>query len=479
MTDSLQEIAGRFGLRRSGTRHIGPCPKCGGSSTTDKFVLFADGGFKCFACDFKGDRIKWLRDMEGLSCKQAHDQEGIGCSVSCPHYGPCRDGQPVARRPVRSVSLPPSAAPASGVPVLHAGKAPDPRWQTWAQALLLKAKATLAHRPDDLSWLEARGIPSSLVDHFGLGWLAHDQRVKRADIGLPEVEGKDKLWIPAGLLIPVFDRISQIHRLRVRRTPESRERFLSERKYEWIRGSGIEPLCLGFNLAAPRGVVIVEAELDALAVASAHPAVVVIALGTVAGGLPEWQRRICDQAPVILVALDADLAADGGSGAGPKAVQRWAATFRQAKFWPVPAGKDPGDYVKDHGGDLHAWVEAGLPPTVAQKAPIPPTAAPLQDSSFSPDSRQRGEGGECQKGVEEYRILTLTDGTEICVTSDKDLWIQLSDEGQIVFSDHELERLKMVLAGMGATERIEAVGRVVDAKRVFGSAYICRGEMTA
>ena len=102
MNAPTHDIAAEYGLRKSGNRHVGPCPQCGGSKDSDKFVLFPDGGFRCFACDWKGDRIKWLREMENMSCRQAHDAIGKDCSPSCQNYGPCRNGEPVRRRP-RSV----------------------------------------------------------------------------------------------------------------------------------------------------------------------------------------------------------------------------------------------------------------------------------------------------------------------------------------------------------------------------------------
>lgn len=54
MHNAAHDIAAKYGLRKSGNRHTGPCPKCGGSKDSDKFVLFTDGGFRCFACGFKG-----------------------------------------------------------------------------------------------------------------------------------------------------------------------------------------------------------------------------------------------------------------------------------------------------------------------------------------------------------------------------------------------------------------------------------------
>ncbi len=396
MNAANNDIAADHNLRRSGNRHVGPCPQCGGSKDSDKFVLFADGGFRCFACGWKGDRIKWLREMENMSCRQAHDEAGKECSPSCPNYGPCRNGEPVKRRP-RSVR--PMAGPSQGVlPELSANQ-PSSAWQAWGMELVAKAQANLAKEAEEIRWLESRGIDGAMADRFRLGWLGHDMRVDKQTLGLPVEGDKDRLWVPGGLVIPIFSADGQLHRLRIRRPPEARERFLSDRKYVWIKGSGNLPMVMR-PADKVRGAVIVEAELDAMAVAAAHPEVLVVALGTVAGGIDAGLCAELGKCPVILVALDADPGKDGKLGAGPEAVKRWRATFRQARFWPMPQGKDPGDFVRDHGGDLRAWVESGLPPVIAPSKPvekqeIPSTpATALQDSSFSPEQRSTGEGGE-------------------------------------------------------------------------------------
>jgi len=384
MHSAAQDIAARYGLRKSGSRHVGPCPKCGGSKDSDKFVLFSDGGFRCFACGFKGDRIKWLREMESMSCREAHDAEGKDCSPSCPNYGPCRNGEPVRRQP-RSVQPRwdgnPEVLP--GVTVSE----PGVTWRTWADRLLKKAQQALARESEEIRWLESRGIGPVLIDRYRLGWLTHDLRVDRGELGLPVEEERKRLWVPGGLVIPIFDSNDGIHRLRIRRPPAAREKFLPDRKYVWIKGSGNLPLVLRPS-GSLRGAVIVEAELDAMAVAAAHEDVLVVALGTVAGGIDVGLQAMLEECPVILVALDADPAREGKPGAGPASVKRWRQSFRQARFWPMPAGKDPGDFVRDHGGDLHQWVESGLPPA------LPGPASAPQDSFSSPERRSSGEGGK-------------------------------------------------------------------------------------
>lgn len=381
MTFAPADIAARYNLTRRNGRYAGPCPKCGGSKTSDKFSLRDDGGFKCYgSCGFKGDAITWLREMEGLSCPDAHESADKRCELTtCPVYGTCRmgDGSGKIAKKRNLTSVAPVAA--ASVKPLSTAETRDPEtlWQDWAAEFVQKSATALEKNKQALAWLAARGIDASVNTgiEWGLGWSARNGKVDRADIGLPvEADGKPHLWIPAGLVITTFDAAGHVHRLRIRRTDADRAKFLPDLKYVWLQGSGTAPMIIVPD-GESRGAVIVEAELDAIACASAHPGVTVIALGTVSAGLPASVRAQLDAAPVILVALDADPGKDGKAGAGPAAIKAWLGEYRKAKYWPVPAGKDPGDYVKDHGGNLHPWIEAGLTPPLRAADPATPGQA--------------------------------------------------------------------------------------------------------
>lgn len=369
--------------------------------------------------------------------------------------------------------------PAARAAAVRTASASDPagRWQAWATELQAKASASLQLRLPDLEWLAARGISAEAASWAGLGWLAQDIRPDRASIGLPpERNGKNNLWVPSGLVIPTLVD-GRIHRLRIRRTPQDRERLLPDLKYYQVEGSGRAPYAI--EPSGPlRGVVIVEAELDAIACADAHPDVMAVSVQTAAGGVTEALRALIASAPVILLALDAD---SGDSPAGPKAVRAWMDAHRQARFWPVPSGKDPGDYAAQ--GDLRSWIEAGLPPKIA--APAAPAAAPAQPevpAAVVPAIQDqplplvdKTLGGE---GVRHY-ILSLPGGVEVDVVNNQALWEQLVAAGRLVFSEWELRRLQAACEGMEADTRAEAVRAAVDAKELFPWAYVCRGEVVA
>ena len=70
--------------------------------------------------------------------------------------------------------------------------------------------------------------------------------------------------------------------------------------------------------------------------------------------------------------------------AGAKGMPFWARTYRTARRWPVPKGKDPGDAFRE-GWNLADWIRIGLPPVFApapvQEAPAPLPAAPAPEKS--------------------------------------------------------------------------------------------------
>jgi len=471
----LAAIADKHHLRRGNGRYSGPCPKCAGSAASDKFRIKDDGGYKCFACDFKGDIITWLREMDGMSCPEAYVAAGLECTrTSCGVRANCRMGGGTGRQAaprVKASVTPVRAAAAPSLPLTDE-KNPAQRWQDWAWQLMAKGRAAIDSQPAVIDWLAARGIDQTACN-FCLGWLDHDRQVERAAIGLPAREdGKTTLWVPGGLLIPIFDACGAIHRIRIRRTNQARAKFLPDLKYVWIEGSGTSPLVLRPQ-APSRGTVVVESELDAMACRAAHDEMTVIALGTVSAGLPAELRLELQSSPVILVALDADAAKAGKKGAGPAAIAAWTTLYRQARFWPLPSEKDPGEYVQK-GGSLRPWLESGLPP-----APVVAANAAVHDLRLSPESPHRGAGGkDAMQEAEsplDYRIITLTDGRELCVTDHEPTWHHLSGAGKIVFSQNELERLKTACSGMDAVEAANAALLAVDIKEIFGSAYIRAG----
>jgi hypothetical protein len=153
--------------------------------------------------------------------------------------------------------------------------APADLWQQKAEKFIFGAQASLLKNTDVLS---ERGISAAAAVTFRLGWNPgeEDQDIYRArkSWGLQEIlkeDGRPKaLWIPRGLVIPcLIDNV--IHRVRIRR-PEGKPR------YYVLPGSSMATMFIG---PERRAFVIVESELDAIAVASCQGMAGAVAMGSV------------------------------------------------------------------------------------------------------------------------------------------------------------------------------------------------------
>jgi hypothetical protein len=220
-----------------------------------------------------------------------------------------------------------------------------------ASKLVTMTKMNLWENQDLPVWdkLRQRGLSDQTIENAVLGWISRDRWDIRAKCGLPtelnENNRPKKLWIPEGLLIPIYNADQKIVRLWCRR-------FIKEGpKYYCFPGSSMKIFTLG---TAGRPIVIVESDLDAWLInQQAGDIVTAASLGS-SGKKPD--SEFCAYlitAPKILVALDAD-------PAGKKAARWWTDNFPNACYWPVPWSKDPGDAFGTASGVIKMWIQTGL-----------------------------------------------------------------------------------------------------------------------
>ncbi|SDO95211.1 CHC2 zinc finger domain-containing protein [Desulforhopalus singaporensis] len=479
----VEKIAADYRLRRRGKLYAGPCPFCGGSSKSDKFNIRPDGGYICRGCGKTGDIITWLREKDGMNCPDAHDRAGRQCrrSAACPASEKCRYGDKklnssrTGRNHVRRSRHYPHQQEDRTISEIIP-EYPTRVWLSWAEEFVGKCHDRLLKNETELEYLAGRGIDRKSIERFSLGWVSHQYQIAKKDIGLAiEEDGKTNMWVPEGLLIPIYDNGGALHRIRIRRPVAAREKFLKTLKYVWLKGSGNLPMVI-MPGESHRGAVVVEAELDAIAIAASHKEVMVIAVGTLHGGVSQELQEILEGTAVILVALDAESKSVDAAAA-------WKRTFRHAKYWPTPKAKDAGDFFQ-RGGDLAGWIESGLPPKRSagsvDSGPASPPVSFSQDEAFSPARERNGGEGEKElyqpESEPECIEIVLSNGKVIYIVQQKnELWERMSAEGKAVFTRWELERLKKATATMDPKQRIKAAMAAIEAKEVFGG-YLSRGE---
>jgi len=261
--------------------------------------------------------------------------------------------------------------------------------QQHAAELVDWAHRQLLANAEQLAYLAGRGITEESVRRFHLGWCPgeHGKDIyrPRESWGLP-TEMKDdgvtpkKLWIPRGLVIPVYapaEGTANPVRLRIRRPKEHLRE--GDSKYIVVPGSTRHTLVTDPDA---RAFVIVEAELDAMLISqSVGNLAGGIALGSLAHKPDANTDQMLTKALAVLVALDFEPPTD--ADADPKKAAKlrriygwWTERYPRAERWPVPVGKDPGDAYMA-GCDIGVWVTAGLPPVLRLKVAESATDGPL------------------------------------------------------------------------------------------------------
>ena len=375
------------GLKKKTAKEwAGPCPECGG---TDRFLVWTHrDAWHCRGCNVTGDAIEFLRKFEGRSCPEAHAALGLDCnSYNCPVADKCRKGQGKPKPEKQSLQLPAKKQDSDFSP--SEAITPEQCWQQQAAKLIEKAHSAMLDCPEQVDYLTARGIPFEAIQKGKLGWLPENRYPSRKSWGLPEIlkdDGKPKkMFIPAGILIPFFDAERKPHRIRIRRS-DIREQ---DARYYWLSGSGDDvPVIGGVN---HRGVVVVESDLDAFMVRwqCRDLDVSVIPLGTCSAKPKGWAMQALQQALAILVAHDFEPRHNEKTGKnenpGGQGARWWLQQFPRATRWPVPAGKDPGEYYQDHNGNIRDWILAGLPPAFHVQNPEQNRDCPQPHRGLSQD----------------------------------------------------------------------------------------------
>ncbi len=333
----LSTLVGRsVKLTKAGREHKACCP-FHHEKTPSFYVNDEKGFYHCFGCQAHGDAVRWLTDQRGLPFMDAVKELAEAAGMEVPAADP--RAQAKAER-------------ATGLyEIMEAA-------QRWFEEQLGGLEGAQAR-----TYLEQRGISDATRRRFGFGF-APDGRGKLRSALRPF--GNDKL-VEAGLLIQPEEEREPYDRFRGRLTFPIRDRrgrviAFSAR----ILGAG-EPKYLNspdtplfdkgrtlFNIdkAAPASrqagrVIVVEGQMDVIALAQAGIEEAVAPLGT---AVTETQLGLLWRlAPAPIFCFD-------GDNAGQKAAVRAALRAlphvgpgRSLGFATHPPGQDPDDLVRAGG----------------------------------------------------------------------------------------------------------------------------------
>ena len=357
----LRKIAGT-----GGGEYAGPCPICGGR---DRFRVQPNGA---------GGPRWYCRQCGG---GQWHDAIDLVQQRDRVDFA-----EAVARLTGSAPELAsaPTAAPAPAA-MPEPTEAPGALWQERAQTFCQDCRQRLWSDAGKaaLAGLRARGLADDTIFEAGLGWNDHDRREDRAAWGL---EGKTKVWLPRGVVIPWLIG-GQLWRVNIRRPAADVAK--SGPKYIGPAGSsnglyGADGLRAGFP------AVLVEGEIDALTLAQhAGNLAAPVATGSTHGARrARWLGRLA-LASSVLVCYDAD-------EPGQAAASYWLGALSNARRWR-PYWADANAMAQD-GADLRQWLAVGL--GAGQQAG-------LFDAAPEPDSRQEtGSAPDLGPAVKQWETVS-------------------------------------------------------------------------
>lgn len=396
----------------------------------------------CNSCGAHGDLIAIFGAVRGMEPSEAFRQFR---ATHAPHVAD--QPRPVLRTPRGKAAPEASVTPAE--PLL-----PSDIWQAKASALVATAHAALLANPTQMAWLAARGIKAASVHRHRLGWIPEALFRARDAWGLPPRTREDgrpkKLWIPAGLTIPLLDG-ETVLRVRIRQAE-------GEPKYLVLEGSAKAPaplLCIADTWPGSfHACIVVEAELDAILVAQeVGDIAAVLAVGS-ASVLPEDTRSVafCRSMSWFGLWLDRDAAGDKGlrrwteatgehvDGGFAQALDAGAADIR-----PSGEGKqDPGD-CHAAGLSIRKHVCAALPRAWQSAGRLTASSGEgFQGGGGTPAAEQKS--AEPAWSVRDFGRI-LAQAPLICRYADDCIWIKackLDAHGQWLRSDagelvHDLE----------------------------------------
>ena len=431
-------------LKQQGRNFVGSCPFH--TEKTGSFTVSPEKQiYHCFGCGEGGDVYKFLTKFTGRPFPQVVSELAVEAGITIPDapegYTPPRPRLTIPVQKKNDTLKPREIS------------SPEEVWQKQALLLVLRCHKALLANNEQLAWLELRGISISAVKRFKLGWLGKEDYQAYHEWGFkPEKNKKQnwrKIWLPKGITIPWFID-NEIHRIRIRRdlVPDG-DKF---GRYIIVKGSGNATMIIPrADNRTDTAMIAIEAELDAIAVADiAGDLITVIGNGNTTAKPDINALKILKNSPHILCAFDFDTA-------GEKTSDEWQDNLREAISWPVPEAKDPGEYVKDHGGDIRAWILAGLPPGLRISRKVQE-----QDSG----SVKQKEAETSKEGKPLYISIDTKCGRLVHITGDRETYRKMEEEGKIVFSKKEVERSTAFQKDGGDPSLL------IDIKEIFGGGRI-------
>ena len=313
----IVEVASEFtALRRQGARLSGLCPYPDHQEKTPSFNVTPDKGFYyCFGCQRGGDAIKLLMELKGLDFAEAVSYVADRSGVELHYEGGGGADAAAKKQAGRRKSIHKALAAAA----------------VYYHKYLLKSQTSEAEQARD--YLEARGLTSSTIEEFRLGYAARGasgflQPARRLGIERAVLDAAGLLSQRRGerfagrITFPISDRRGRIVGFGARTLGDVQPKYLNSPETEIFNK---RDLLYGFPQVAQavnreRAAIIVEGYTDVLMLYQSGIKNAVATLGTAT--TPGHLRLLSSYVDRIYMLFDPDTA-------GERALERADATVRE------------------------------------------------------------------------------------------------------------------------------------------------------
>ena len=342
--DIVSLVSEHVTLKRSGRRWVGLCPFH--AEKTPSFTVSEErGSFKCFGCGKGGDVFSFVQYRENVDFTEAMQMLADRAGVEFDGFRRESSG---GHRRVELAKV-----------------------NAWAQRFFRARLLDPVHGRSAQQYLERRAVSNEASERFGLG-LACDgpESLRRAAVGAgfdealltaadlirPSDRGDAYETFRNRLMFPIRDATNRVVGFGGRTLVDDRAKYLNTRQTALFdKGRGLFGIELARDSIHERGrAVVVEGYMDCLAAHQAGFCEVVATLGT---AMTESQvdllRRYTEE---IILLFDSDKA---GEAAAERAIRVALPRYVRVRLARIPEGKDPSDFLADHGREAFSDVLNG------------------------------------------------------------------------------------------------------------------------
>ncbi len=342
-TDMASLVGSYVTLKRSGSNMTGLCPFH--SEKSPSFTVFAnDGSFYCFGCGVGGNAITFVRKIENLEFTEAVSLLARRAGITL-RMEDKRDGPRYDRRRFYEMNR-------TAARFFHAALYAD----------TADAKAALSY------FTEKRGLSSSTIKHFGLGYAPNDfsfvTHMRKAGYSEEELitgylcgkSAKGNLY-PAfrnRVMFPILDVSENVIAFGGRVMEKTEPKYLNSSDTPvFKKGSNLFALNFAHKASAEQ-IILCEGYMDVIALHAAGFTNAVATLGTAIK--PDQARILSRYTKRVILSYDSD---EPGQKAAERALKILEEVGLEVKVLRIPDAKDPDEYIRKFGADAFRKVIDG------------------------------------------------------------------------------------------------------------------------